>query len=134
MENVEKLIREGMEIKARMDADKARLQSINNTLAELAEYKEGSKTGHIYGQNLHVKVQRKTNVKWDQAELNRARSAIGDELFFQVFKWEFKPASKKALDGFMQYGDKLHVDMVNAAMTETPGTPAVEYELLEEVA
>ena len=134
MADVNALIREGMEIKARMDADKKRLQSINNTLAELAEYREGSQTGHIYDTNLHVKVQRKTNVKWDQAELNRARVALGDDLFFEVFKWEFKPASKKALDGFMQYGDKTCVELVRGAMTETPGTPAVEYELLEEVA
>lgn len=134
MTDISALIREGMDIKARMDADKKRLQNINKQLADIAEYKEGSNTGHIYDSNLHVKVQRKTNVKWDQKELNRARTALGDDIFFEVFKWKYEPASKKALDGFMQYGDKTCVDLVRGAMTETPGTPAVEYELLEEVA
>lgn len=132
MEQVSQLMREGMEIKARMDADKARLASINATLANLATYKEGSNTGHIYDANYHVKVTRKVNVKWDQAELSRARNALGDDLFFEVFKWKYEPASKKALDGFLQYGDKMMVALVEAAKTETPGTPAVEYETLED--
>lgn len=132
MTNVSELIREGMAIKARIDADKWRLQSINKTLADIAEYKEGCATGHIYDAEYHVKVTRKTNVKWDQVELNRVRDAMGDHLFCEIFTWEFKPKSKKTLDGFLQYGDKMMVAMVNGARTETAGTPAVEYEILED--
>lgn len=134
MASVSELMREGMAIKTRMDADRKRLQEINAALAGLAEYREGSQTGHLYDSNLHVKVQRKTNVKWDQTGLNQARAGMGDELFFQVFKWEFKPSSKKALDGLLEFGKAEHRQMVLAAMTETPGAPSVEYELLVEVA
>lgn len=105
------------------------LRGINFQLAGQADYKEGSKTGHLIGRHYSAKVQLKENVKWDQAALNALRQTMGDEEFFKVFKWIFEPASAKTLAGALQFGQ--HGPLIEAARTVTPGTPYVTFEHLE---
>lgn len=126
------LIKRGLNLKAEIDSKKTQLIEINRQLAKIAQYKEGSQTGHIYTEHYHVKVALKKNIKWDQKKLSEARSLIGDEKFFKVFGWKFEPKSKVALDGFLDNADEQYTAPVLAAMTVSEGSPTVTYEEIGE--
>jgi hypothetical protein len=106
------------------------LRGLKVRLAELAEFKEGKKTGHITGNHFQATVSLKENVKWDQKALESLRSDIGDEEFFKIFKWTFEPHSKKVLDGAMDFGPyKL---IIAKAFTVSPGSPQVTFKPMED--
>ena len=125
---ISELIKTGAQLKAEIDSKKIQLAEINRQLAKIAQYKEGSQTGHIYTEHYHVKVALKKNVKWDQKKLSEARSLIGDEKFFKVFGWKFEPKNKGVLDGFIENADEQYTSSVLAAMTVSEGSPTVTYE------
>lgn len=106
------------------------LRRVNLTLAERADYKPGSKTGHLAGRRYVAKVQRKDYVKWDQDLLHDAREVMGDVEFFRVFKWTFEPKSAKTLAGAMEFG--AHAELIQSARTVTEGSPYVTFERLED--
>lgn len=126
------LIREGAGLKNEIDSKTKRLREINKQLAELAEYKAGSKTGSLVGAGYKVKVQLKETISWDQDKLDDTRQCLGDEVFFKVFKWKFEPQSKKDLDGFLEYADEKYRSPILGAMTVKPAQPQVKYERLED--
>lgn len=132
MADVSALLREGWQLKQRIDSDTARLRQINAALAELCEYPEGKMTGHLSAGSIRAKVTRKVNLKWDQARLLRAYDTMGAEEFRKVFKYEFKPKGAKELKGFLDFGRPEHVALVKGALTETPGAPSVAYEVIED--
>lgn len=105
------------------------LRQINETLAGTADFKPGSKTGHISGRHFAAKISLRENVKWDQPRLNEARAVMGDAEFFRVFKWTFEPVSAKTLAGALEFGQ--HAELIEAARTVTEGTPYVTFEKLE---
>lgn len=125
-------IRQAMILKAEIDNKKKQLAGIHQELAILAEYKEGSQTGHIYTEHYHVKVALKKNIKWDQQKLNEARTALGDKDFFSVFGWKFEPKGKALLDAFLADSDTARTAPVLAAMTVSNGAPSVTYETIQE--
>lgn len=128
------LIQRYVALKLELDQKQALLREIAAELAESAPFPEGKKTAHIIGAGYDVTVQRRENVKWDQKKLEAARQAMGNEDFFKVFAWEFKPASAKALNGFLDYGDPAHVEAVRGARTLTQGAPSITFAPIEEVA
>jgi len=125
------LIEEGADLKAEIDERTKRLREINAILATAATFPEGKSTAHLVGCRFKAKVQRKETTEYDQALLGTAREALGDQTFFALFGWEYKPKAKKELDGFIKYDPRA--DVVLAAMTKKAGSPSVTYELLEEV-
>ena len=132
MADVSALLREGYQLKQKIDADTARLRQVNAALAELCEYPDGKMTGHLSAGTIRARIQKKVNLKWDQAKLQRACDAMGAEEFRKVFKYEFKPKGAKELAGFLDFGKPEHVALVKGALTETPGAPAVAYEVIED--
>jgi hypothetical protein len=106
------------------------LKEIKKKLAEKAEFKEGSKTGHVFGVRWHATVALKEAIKWDQDALRALRLAIGDEDFFKIFKFIYEPVSKKALDGAIDFG--LHGEDIKKAFTITPGSPQVTFKPMED--
>ncbi|MBR4747760.1 MAG: hypothetical protein IK061_10275 [Desulfovibrio sp.] len=132
MADVSALLREGYQLKQKIDADTARLRQVNAALAELCEYPDGKMTGHLSAGTIRAKVTKKVNLKWDQARLLKAYDAMGAEEFRKVFKYEFKPKGAKELAGFLDFGKPEHVALVQGALTETPGAPAVTYEVIED--
>lgn len=114
------------EIIAEMTED---LRRINLTLAERAEFKPGSKTGHLAGRHFAAKVALRENVKWDQSALAAIRERMGDAEFFRVFKWTFEPLSAKVLAGALEFGQHGH--LIAAARTVSDGAPQVSFEKLE---
>ena len=105
------------------------LRQINETLAGTADFKPGSKTGHISGRHYLAKIQLKEYTKWDQSRLNEARAVMGDAEFFRVFKWTFEPVSAKTLAGALEFGQ--FTELIEAARTVTEGTPYVTFEKME---
>jgi len=132
METLANLLSEGMQLKARIDADKARLADINRAIEAVAVFPDGKATAHVAAGGFRATVQRKTTVKWDQAKLANALDAIGGEAFSKVFTYEFKPKGAKQLKAFLEFGEPEQVDAVKAAMTETPASPSVKFECVME--
>ncbi|MCR5259511.1 MAG: hypothetical protein K6E40_15300 [Desulfovibrio sp.] len=132
MADVSALLSEGFKLKTRIDADTARLRQVNAALAGLCEYPEGKMTGHLAAGSIRAKITKKVNVKWDQARLLKACDAMGAEEFRKVFKYEFRPLGAKELKGFLDFGRPEHVALVKGALTETPGSPSVSYEVAED--
>ena len=132
MENLSKLLSEGMQLKARIDADKARLAEINKAIEAVAVFPDGKATAHVAAGGFRATVQRKTTIKWDQAKLASAMDAIGSESFKKVFTYEFKPLGAKQLKAFLEFGEPEQVAAVKAAMSEAPASPSVKFECVLE--
>lgn len=132
METLANLLSEGMQLKARIDADKARLADINRAIEAIAVFPEGKATAHVAAGGFRATVQRKTTVKWDQAKLASAMDAIGADTFKRVFSYEFKPLGAKQLKAFLEFGEPEQVAAVKAAMTEAPASPSVRFECVME--
>lgn len=124
------LIEEGAAIKADIDAQTKRLREINAILAENAQFADGKNTAHLVGCRFKATVQRKETISWDQDALAMTRADLGDETFFGLFGWEFKPRAKKELDGFLKHSPKA--EAVRSAMIIKQSSPSVTYVALEE--
>lgn len=112
---------------ARMDK---RLKELKRELAEMALFKDGSKTGHVYGAKWHATVGLKETVRFDQERLAELRTAMGDREFFRVFKWSFEPASKKLLDAAIEFG--AHGEAIRRTFTVVPASPQVTFKPMED--
>ena len=123
------LIEEGAEIKAAINEQTQRLREIGAILFDQAQFPDGKNTAHMTGHNHKVTIQRKETVNWDQDLLAQARAGLGDNEFFQLFGWEFKPRAKRDLDGFLKHSPKD--PLVHQAMIIKPASPAVTYTALE---
>lgn len=126
------LIRRGAELKSRISAMTDELRDINMSLQANAVFPEGKNTAHLTGGGYTATVQRKVNIKWDQTKLSEARARMGDDKFFSVFTWEFKPVSAKKLDGFLEFAPEEERFLVQTARTVSPGAPQVQYESIEQ--
>lgn len=124
------LLREAAQLDADIKTKTARLRDLKGQIADAAE--KNGKTGKVTAGGYAAKVQQKENVTWDQAKLEQARLAIGNDAFFRTFKWEFKPENKKKLDAFLDYGEPAHVQIVQSAMTVKPGAPSVTIEAVQD--
>lgn len=124
----DELIKEGAQLKGYIDQATAKLREINAQLAEAAEFKEGSKTGYVFGAGMKVKVSLRDNVKWDQDRIAQIISHIPNAK--ECFKTEYKPDNKK-LDAAIARSEELE-KAVDWARTVTPGAPSVTYEIVED--
>jgi hypothetical protein len=113
------------EIRART----AELDGLKARLALLAEFKDGSKTGHLKGTCYTVTVQLKENFTFDQNGLDGVRARVGDPVFFKVFKFKFEPIMKdvKAVLEHGTWGDEIR-----SVMTVTEGKPYVTFKRMED--
>ena len=123
------LIEEGAAIKAAITENTKRLREIGVILADHAVFPDGKNTAHMAGSSHKATIQRKETISWDQDALNHARSDLGDQEFFQLFGWEFKPKAKKDLDGFLAHSS--HADIVRQAMIIKQASPSVTFAALE---
>ncbi len=128
MKKTTQLVHEGYLLKKEIDAKTKRLREINSKISELADFKEGKKTGHLTSGNFGVKVVIRENVKWDQKKLIETKPHLKN--FNNIFKTEFKPISTKHLEIAM--ADENFRKAIEWTRTITPGSPSVTYELLEE--
>lgn len=130
---IEDLVAEGAALDEEIKAKRSRLAKIKTELAKFAAFKPGSKTGHIPpAAGYSTKVQLKESRRWDQSGLARVRSVLGDEEFFKLFTYVFKPKSAKEINAFLSHGDPLKVAQVKAAMTVKEGAPQVTFTPLDE--
>lgn len=132
--NLAHLLAEGYGLKNQINELQSRLRQINLELAERAEYKAGSSTGHIAAGHIMAKITKRQNVKWDQALLGIAHKEIGTELFSQAFTFEFKPINSRQLKAWLESEDISDKDkkLVTDARTVTEGAPTVTYESIDD--
>lgn len=116
MESIESLVREHYELKTQIDELKARLGEVSDAIAKQAVFPEGKNTASASFGGLKVKVQRKETYSWDQAKLNTARFALGDEKFLNLFRYKWE-ANKRQLDGFMANAPEEQKRPVEDALT-----------------
>jgi hypothetical protein len=105
------------------------LRGLKAKLASLAEFKPGSKTGHIYGNHFAATVQLSETLKWDQKKLGALRVTMGDEEFFKVFQWKYEPVSKKLVDGALEFGK--FGGAIKEALTVVAGSPQATFKIME---
>jgi len=129
--SMERLIREGAELKTRVDELTARLREVNRTLETFADF-NGKKTAHLIGGGFKVTVQKRENVKWLQERIVQLKENMPHDLFTSLFKASYEPQSKKAIDGFLQHGDHDLAQGVVWCREISPGSPQVTFERLEE--
>lgn len=106
-------------------------QEINEIIPRLeagAQFKDGSKTGHLSVPGFKVKVEQKENISWDQEKLQIARAKLGDEAFHALFKAEYKPVSSAVLKAAPEELKK----MLAWASEVKPAKPYVTYERIKE--
>ena len=116
MESIESLVKEHLELKSQIDELKARLSDVSEKIAKQAVFPEGKNTASASIGGYKVKVQRKETYSWDQAKLNTARFALGDEKFLHLFRYKWE-ANKRALDGFMANASEEQKRPVEDALT-----------------
>jgi hypothetical protein len=123
---INQLIQKGFSLKQKIDNMTAELREINKQIADAAEYKEGSRTGHILTSDFAVKVSLRENVKWDTKKLMEIKNYFADK-FDAVVKYEIKPDVKK----INKEGGEIE-KAFNWAKEVTAGQPSVSYELITE--
>lgn len=124
---IEILIDRAVQLKHSIEAQTTELRSINKQLAELAEYKEGSKTGYLVGAGYKVKVQKKLNTTWDQKRLEMVRAHVGPDIFETICKTEYRPMSTA-----LQSLQGAHAAAFSWAMSVKAGAPQISFETIEE--
>ena len=129
--NLDVLVKEYATNKAEADRLTARNAEIAEQLLQDASFKNGSDTGHLVTGGYKVTVTRRVNTKWLKDKLEEARSKMSDTVFFRVFAWEYKPRSKKDLDGFLAHADPEFRRLILTAMETSPGKPGVKVEALQ---
>lgn len=130
MKDIENLLKEGLALKLEIEARQKKLREINKSIAECAEYKPGSSTGHIAAGNIMAKVTKRQNVKWDQDALAVAHKKMGTELFAKAFTYKFEPINARQLKNWLTSEDVPDEakHLVLDARTVTEGAPSVVYE------
>lgn len=100
---------------------KEEFQKIKDEITKLAIIPQGKMSTQINANGITCKVQCTERLSWDQQKLCQARAKIGDEIFMQAFVYEWKPRSKKDLDGFMSCAPEEHKNLIYDAVTATRG-------------
>ena len=129
METKELVVR-GAELRIQIKSQEEELKGINATLAKLAEFKNGSKTGHLCESGIKVTVQRRDNVKWFQDRLSQVKDLLPEE-FNRTFVYEYKPESSRTLESVMKENEQF-AKAVEWARQVKEGAPYVTYERIED--
>lgn len=102
--HIDTLIKKGMELRCAVDSLKAQLDDINRQIADMAVFADGRNTAWVCGTEYKARVVNRVYEKWDQALLNEARSAMGEETFALLFKQVWEPVSRRDVQGFLTHG------------------------------
>lgn len=97
---MEALIDELAALKGEEAAVKARIKAAREELDAMLDF-QGKRTIHLFGQFHKATVQRRTDIKWDQAAIEDLRVKMGAD-FENLFKWEYKHIDKKTLDAYLK--------------------------------
>ena len=130
MSEIKDLVVRGAELKLQMKAMEEELKVINATLAKLAEFKNGAKTGHLLESGIKVTIQKRDNVKWFQDRLSQVKDLLPEE-FNRSFVYEYKPESSRTLEAVMKENEQF-AKAVSWAREIKEGAPYVTYERIED--
>ena len=126
---MDKLIEKGAKLYSDIHRMTAELREINKQLESMAEFKNGKKTTHVVGAGYRVKIEKRTNIKWDQKKLLKISEILPDN-FHKSFKSKYEPIAS-----ILKTQIEINPEFKNAidwAKEENPGSPSVTYEPIEE--
>lgn len=128
---IESIFAEYAANKAQADRLTARNAELAEEMQQLATFAPGSDTGRIEACGYKVIVTKRINEKWDQHQLAQAREAFTDDLFFTLFRQEFKP-DRRSLKTFMHGASDARLKaMLISACTTSAGKPSIKLEKME---
>ena len=126
------MIRMASEKKTQIELLQAELKDLNQQIYEETTFKEGTKTAHLDAGDIVATVSKKETYDWNQSALNKARAIMGDEKFLNIFTFQWKPKSKKDLDGFLSFAPEAEKKPVMDALT-IKNSYSVAYKAAENV-
>ena len=112
--------------KAEIDRIAKRNKEIAERLDSMAQYREGSMTGHVLVDGYEVTMTHRINTTWDQRKLEAVRQIAGDQEFAVAFTYKFEPRSKADLDAYIRLAPPRVVQAIAAAKTDKPGATSCE--------
>ncbi len=126
---IQKAVREWISTKATMAMLEKKLEDLRAVIETAAVFELGSNTGHFESEGCKFTVARRFNESWDQEKLKTVHDTIGSTRFFQAFKYEYKPLSKKAVDAFASADPEME-KAISWCRTVKPGKASITYENL----
>ena len=117
MNELNTLINDAAQLKAKIDDLRAELKEMQDRIAEQATFPPGRQTATIDAGGVTCKISRRETLVWDQDRLNTARAVMGDGEFLSLFGYEWKPLGKKQIDGFLAYAPPEKKRAVMDALT-----------------
>lgn len=126
---LQRAVREWISTKATMAMLEKKLDDLRPVIEAAAAFELGSNTGHFEAEGCKFTVARRFNESWDQEKLKTVHDTIGSTRFFEAFKYEFKPLSKKAVDAFAAADPEME-KAVSWCRTIKPGKSSITYENL----
>ncbi len=96
--NVNEMLEEGLRLDLEIKARQERLKEIKATLAKMAEYKPGTKSGHVIGAKVRAVVVRRESWRLDQAKLAQCAAHLPAEVFGSVFEQICQPIAKARIE------------------------------------
>lgn len=124
--NINELVQQGYLIKMQISALTDKLHGIHQQIADSADYRDGSKTGHIHTPDFKITVSQRENVKWNTDKLMSVKNYFGDK-FDSLVKYEIKPDIRK----IKATGGEIEKAFL-WAKESTAGQPQVTYEMITE--
>ncbi|WP_308620845.1 hypothetical protein [uncultured Desulfovibrio sp.] len=128
---IESIVSEYLANKEQADKLTLRNAELAEEMQALAIFAPGSDTGRLEACGYKVSVTKRINEKWDQHQLAQVREVFTDDLFFTLFRQEFKP-DRRSLKVFMhgQSDAKLKAMLIRACTTSA-GKPSIKLEKME---
>ena len=126
----EEAVRKFAALKQQQKDIENQIEELVPVIAGAAEFKLGSKTGHLVAAGIKMTVTKRENEKWNQAELAKVKAWTGDEKFFKFFKAEYKPQSAAHTKAMAE--DEQMALVIAKCRTVTPGSTGLSWEPLEE--
>lgn len=103
--NVNEMLEEGLRLDLEIKARQERLKEIKSTLAKMAEYKPGTKSGHVIGATVRAVVVRRESWRFDQAKLAQCAAHLPAEVFGSVFEQTYQPIAKARIEEALKRPD-----------------------------
>lgn len=110
------LVSRHLELKEAMARLKAELADIDDEIIRAVPLPNGRQSTTLEVGGHKVRVAASTRYKWDQDKLDKARLALGDKKFLDLFDYEWK-SHKGKVDGFLANTPEPMARKVRDALT-----------------
>jgi hypothetical protein len=129
MSNVDELIDKAAILKADITDKTKILHALQEQIEALLEWPDKQASLTAFGRAFKAKIVTKTAVKWDQEKLDELRKTMGDDDFFTLFSFEYKPVNFSKLDNIWVYHQ--YYNRIGECKSESKARSSFTFERLE---